>query len=316
MNRREAIVLSAACAGITFPRRVVASETPAGTAVAADAIFARAKAVWRSRTEAPYVTFNLRERYTWRSRVHDNWWQAAYRASDAALALRRTIVPDDETQRLRGAAIALDFHWHHGNARADSLETNADADAFPILDPLIEPNASFGLLHHEQRAALAGSVPLAQTVVASAVPTPTTTPPAGDPGTGSLRELVRVEAVAHDYAIANAGLERIRGIDAYHLTLTPLRAPRLNRLRDLWVDAATSQTLQLAVHGLFDGKPYDDARWLVTYVDFGSLGYVQQICTDDTLRFGVDRFVTGLQFDFVGYAFPAEMSPLTFERML
>ena len=125
-----------------------------------------------------------------------------------------------------------------------------------------------------------------------------------------------MEAVSRDYTIAVAGTERVRGTDAYHLTLTPLRAPRLNRLRDLWIDVSTNETMQLAVHGLFDGKPYDDARWLVTYVEFGGRGYVQQVRTDDTLRFGLDRYVAGLQYDFVGYDFPESIPGATFERLL
>jgi hypothetical protein len=313
MHRREAIRLVAGFLSPAFPQRVLgiksADDPPA------DAIFASAKSSWRDRRDVPFVRFALRERYTWRSHVHDNWWQGAYRGSDGALALTRTIVPEDEEQRLRGAAIALDLRWHHGNARADTLDTNAAADAFPVLDPMIEPDASFGMLRREQRAELVGSDVRLQTVPIAATPAPVPSPDAV-PTTGALRQLVHVEAVARDYAIVNAGLESVRGRDAYHLTLTPLRAPNLNRLRDLWVDRATSRTLQLAVAGLFDGKPYADARWLVTYVDFGGLAYVQQVRTEETLRFGIDRFVNGLQFDFVEYAFPADIPPLTFERFL
>jgi hypothetical protein len=87
-------------------------------------------------------------------------------------------------------------------------------------------------------------------------------------------------------------------------------------LRDLWVDAVTYDTLRLAMRGLFRGKPYEDARWVVSYVKMDGRSYVQQIRTDDTLRFGLDRYVTGLQYDFVGYEFPASISPLTFERLL
>jgi hypothetical protein len=318
MNRRRSLaLLSAGTLGFGLPRRARAGDEDPGP----EAIFARAKDVWRARDEAPFVTFNLRERYDWRGAAHENWWQVAYRDEDRALALTRTIVPEDETKRLRGSPIQLNFRWHHGAGKADSFDTNRDADAFPVLDPLIVPNASFGLLHREQKPVLAGGPPRDARISGSAGPgsgdAPSPEPAASPaPQDGTLRELVRVEAVARDYAIANAGTERVRGTDAYHLTLTPLRAPNVNRLRDLWVDVRTFETVQLAVHGLFDGKPYEDARWLVTYVRFGGRGYVQQIATDDTLRFGIDRFVTGLAFDFVGYDFPATIPPLTFERLL
>jgi hypothetical protein len=315
VNRRTLLALCPGVAFAAWPRASRAADLPA------DAIFSAAKNVWRSRVEAPFVTFNLRERYVWREKTHDNWWAVSYRDRDRALALRRAIVPEEEADRLRGSAIAVNFRWHNGFGRADSLDTNADADAFPVLDPHIDPNASFGLLRHDQTAALVGAdatfagatqsqpqVPAASATVAP--------DPASSPSGDELREIASVEAVSRDYSIALAGMETVRDVDAFHLSLTPMRAPTLNRLRDLWVDSTTYDTLRLAMRGLFRGKPYEDARWVVTYVKMDGRSYVQQIRTDDTLRFGLDRFVTGLQYDFVGYAFPTSISPLTFERLL
>ena len=310
MNRRDVLALVPASLATALPRAARAQQLPA------DAIFASAKAAWRSRNEAPFVTFNLRERYAWRDNTHDSWWSAAYRDGDRALVLRRMVVPEDEAQRLRGAPISLDLRWHHGLARADTVDTSGGADAFPVLDPLIDPNASFGLLAREQKAVLSGGVSLERqnaTPSAAPIPLPEATAFATD---SSLRELAHVEATSRDYAIAFAGIESVRGVDAYHLTLTPMRSPNVNRLRDLWVDPASFETLRLAVHGLFQGKPYADARWVVTYVRCAGRNYVQQIATSDTLRFGFDRFVAGLQFDFVAYDFPATIPPITFEHLL
>jgi hypothetical protein len=315
MNRRSLLALVPGVAFAAMPRPSRAGDLPA------DAIFSSAKNVWRSRVEAQFVTFNLRERYVWREKTHDNWWSVSYRDRDRALALRRAILPEEEADRLRGSAISLDFRWHHGVGRADSLDTNADADAFPVLDPHIDPNASFGLLRRDQNAALVGAEPTfgdptaaqGRMPVANAATAPDS---AASPDGDGLREIAAVEAVSRDYSIALAGVESVRDVDAFHLTLTPVRAPAVNRLRDLWVDAETYDTLRLAMRGLFRGKPYEDARWVVTYVKMDGRSYVQQIRTDDTLRFGLDRFVTGLQYDFVGYAFPDSISPLTFERLL
>jgi hypothetical protein len=311
-----AALVAGAALFVAFPARDARAAAPAPPSP--DAIFSRAKAVWRARVEAPFVAFNLRERYTWRGRVHDNWWHIAYRSADHALALRRIIVAAQEESRLKGSPISINLRFHKNDAHADSLDTNPDADAFPILDPLIDPDDSFGLLIREPKAALVGSETAAPEVgLATATPVPAAAPTPSPLVTEKpLRELARVEAVARDYTIALAGTERVRGSDTYHLTLTPLRDPRRYRLRDLWVDAATFATVQLAVQGLFEGKPYDDARWTVTYVDFQGRPYVQQIKSDDELRFGFDRTVTGLQFDFVGYDFPATLPALTFERLL
>jgi hypothetical protein len=286
---------------------------------APDTIFARAKAAWRERAEMPFVSYGLRERYEWRGRVHDNWWQVQYRTADRALALQRIIVASQEDARLRGVPITLNFRLHDNPARADSVDTNPDADAFPILDPEIDPNASFGMLGHERRSSLVGVATASPDAAATALPSAApaiAAAPTPEPGQTPLRELIRVEAVARDYRIELAGTERIRDADTYHLMLTPLRDPRVYRLRDLWVDTQSYVTVQLALAGLFDGKPYADARWIVSYVPIDGRYYVGQIKTDDQLRFGADRFVSGLQFDFVQYAFPASIPPLVFERFL
>ena len=84
-----------ACAAL-FGAVASAAEAPS-----AEAIFAHAKDAWRTRQEVPFIAYNMRERYEWRGRTHDNWWQVAYRDRDRALALRRTIVAADEAKRLR-----------------------------------------------------------------------------------------------------------------------------------------------------------------------------------------------------------------------
>ncbi len=308
----------AACAAI-FGAVANASEEPSP-----EAIFAHAKSAWRTRQESPFIAYNMRERYEWRGRTHDNWWQVAYRDRDRALALRRTIVAADEAKRLRGSPITFNLKVHKGNVHADSLDTNPDADAFPILEPQIEPNASFGLLRREPKAALVGNVnPLVSPGPLAVTPSPTPAPSATTSTAPSvlatekpLREVARIEAVARDYAIVLAGTESVRGVDAYHLALTPLRNPHVYRLRDLWVDTTTFGTVQLAIQGMFEGKPYDDARWTVAYTAIDGRYYVQQIHTDDTLRFGLDRTVTGMTFDFVGYEFPTTLPIMTFQRML
>jgi hypothetical protein len=285
-----------------------------------EGIFARAKAEWRARPQAPFVQFNLLERYTWRGRAHDNWWQAAYRSADHMLVLRRTIVAQQEAGRLKGSPIKLNLHFHRADAGADHFDTNPNADAFPILDPLIEPDASFGIVGREPQAALAGAATSsagpnpAATATATSTPAPSANVP--QPGETPLRELIRVEAVARDYRIVLAGTERLRYGDAYHLTLEPLHDPRTYRLRDLWIATDGYATLQLTLAGLFEGKPYDDARWTVTYVPLAGRWYVQQIKTDETLRFGLDRFVNGLEYDFVQYAFPVRIPAINFQRLL
>ncbi len=312
-------VLAALALASPLGVRVQASASPT-----ADDIFARAKDAWRARQSVPFVEYGLLERYTWRNRTHDNWWHADYRVSDHALSLHRIIVAQDEQDRLRGTAFAIHLRTHWGAARAETLETNPNADAFPILDPLMNPDASFGLLRRDPQGQLVGAVTLDPAAEPRALPSPSPSPTPSPqtrigPGVATdapLREIARVEAVARDYTIALAGIDRVRATDAYHLVLTPLRQPRRYRLRDLWVDTSDYATVKLDVDGIFQGKPYDDARWTVSYVNLDGRPYVQQIKTDDTLRFGMDRYVAGLEYDFVQYAFPQTIAPLEFTHLL
>lgn len=296
-----------------------AGPVPSGQLTDPEQIFAAAKRAWSNRVNPPYVSYALLERYTWRDRVHENWWQCSYRDRDRRLALVRLIVPQQETERLKGVSVLLKLRTHAGEANGDRLDTNPDADAFPILDPMIEPISSFGMLHGPETAALVGGAPAPRSArAASPAPEPGSPNPSGETlqPAAPLRELARVEVVARDYRIALAGIEQIHGTAAYHLTLVPLRDPRIHRLRDLWIATDTFETLQLALDGLFEGKPYEDARWIVSYVDVGGRRWIGQVRTVDTLRFGADRFVSGLEFDFVQYEFPRAIPDYTFEHIL
>jgi hypothetical protein len=283
----------------------------------ADRIFRRAKEAWLLRKEAPYLTFGMRESYVWRDRPHENWWRASFRSSDRELALQRVIIPAQEEARLKGVSIGLHIHFHSHKAAVESLDTNPDADAFPILDPLIEPSSAFGMVRQATAAKLVGTQTAAPDGTAPAVPTPSPTPtPAPDAPATPLHELARVEVFGRDYQITLVGTEHLANGDAYHLSLAPLRDPQVYRLRDLWVATDTYATLQLAVDGLFEGKPYEDARWIVSYVPIGGSYYIQQIHTDEVLRFGFDRKVSGFTFDFVDYAVPATLPDYLFQKLL
>jgi hypothetical protein len=302
--------------------RADASETVAAAAPAdapsPELMFKLAKGAWRARTDVPFITYNMRERYNWRGRVHDNWWTAYYRNADRDLVLHPMIVPQAEADRMKGFPIDLKISFHKGLANADSLDTNPDADAFPILEPLIEPSASFGMLGRDGTAALVGNVrPTAdprQTI--APVESPAASPSSDVTGEKPLRELARVEAVAREYTIAFAGTDHLESGDAYHLTLTPIRNPTVNRLRDLWIDPRSYATVRLAVQGLFEGKPYDGARWIVTYIALDSRYYIQNIRSAEPLRFGMDRTVTDLEYDFVSYDFPSTIPNALFQKLL
>jgi len=261
----------------------------------AEKLFTRAKDWWRGRKELPYLEYGALVRYKYHRYIHDNWWQATFRTNDGALHLERLVVPEDDLKRLKGFPISI-FGFTIG-------DTNPEADPIRVEVPLIEPTSNFGLLSRYQSAVVTNSEPTENPLL---LPSPSATAP---------REIGRVETAARDYDVRLVGDESLRYGEAHHLTLTPLHDPKLFRLRDLWIDKASGASVQLAVDGIYNGKPYDGIRWLVRYVPLGGRWYVQQL-RGDNLHFGLDVNIEAMEIDFVDYHFPTDVPRQRFEQLL
>ncbi|HMD02038.1 MAG TPA: hypothetical protein VKG44_03635 [Candidatus Baltobacteraceae bacterium] len=266
----------------------------------AEAIFAKAKAAWTARAahEPPFVNYGALIRYAYHGHLFDNWWDAFYRNSDGALALHRLVDQEEEKRRLGGVPFSI-FNYK-------VFDTNPEAEPIRLDDPQISPIDSFGL---QTRHGAATPEP---NPAPSSAPSPSESPLLEPP----LRELVRVEAVARDYRITYVGTEKLATGLADHLVLVPLHEPKTYRLRDLWVDTLTSDTLRLRIQGLFAGKPYDGAAWTVSYVLVDGNLCAQQIKNDEPLHFGLDVVIPQIEFDFVDYHFPANIPNYEFEKLL
>jgi hypothetical protein len=90
-------------------------------------------------------------------------------------------------------------------------------------------------------------------------------PPAPPAATGDLAAIGRVTTTARTYDVTDAGMETIDGVLTEHLLLQPLRDPRANRLRDLWVDPTDALPVRLRVAANFTQGPSLGAPWLVTF---------------------------------------------------
>jgi hypothetical protein len=271
---------------------LAASPEPAPTPspdAKAEAIFVKARQAWLDRSDVPYLRYGALVRYLHDGRVFDNWWDVYFRRSDGALHIERLVDPAEEKRRLGGIPFSI-FGFK-------IFDTNPDAEPIRLEDPRIEPISSFGVLAR---------------FLATTEPSP---PPAEpQPLESPLREITRVTAEAREYRIELAGIEKVEGADAYHLTLAPLREPQINRLRDLWVDTENYATLRANVQGILNGKPYDLVKWTVRYVPLDGRYYVQQIIADAPLRFGLDTEVPQMEIDYVDYRFPSQVPQFTFDR--
>jgi hypothetical protein len=284
------IALLAALAGAPVLAQT-ALPSPAPTSdPQAEHLFSQARAAWRERTDVPYARYGALVRYLHNGHVFDNWWDVYYRSSDGALNLTPLLDIDEQHRRLGGVPFSI--------FGLKIFDTNPDAEPIRLDAPRIEPNSSFGILSR------------GETLAPVPTPEPVPSPRAGD----ELREISRIEASARDYQISIVGTESLQGIDAIHLKLVPLREPSVNRLRDVWLDPTTYRTVQLAVQGILNGKPYDGVLWTVRYVLVDGRQYLQQIIADEPLRFGFDTTIPKFEFDFVDYHFPADVPKYTFDK--
>jgi len=264
--------------------------------VAAERLFERAKAAWRARHDLPYLRYGALIRYLHEGHVFDNWWDAYFRTSDGALSLMRLVDIDEEKRRLGGVPFSI-FGFK-------IFDTNPDAEAIRLDPPRLAPTSSFGVTGREVRPG-ASPAPLPSPGASQLTPDPQATP---------LREITHVEIAPREYQVEIVGNEQVMDVATIHLRLTPLRDPDIHRLRDLWLDPATDRTVQLDVHGILNGEPYDKVNWTVRYVQLDGRNYVQQIIADEPLRFGFDTVIPKFEIDLVDYHYPTDVPQFTFDR--
>jgi hypothetical protein len=266
----------------------VPSPSPTPNA-AAEELFAKARAYWQARTDVPYLRYGALVRYLHNKHVFDNWWDAYERTSDRSVSLTPLVDPVENNRRISGVPFSI--------FGVTIFDTNADSEPIRIDQPLIDPTSSFGVGGRGTGVALPAR---------GATPGPS---PSDD-----FREITRVEVASRPYDIQIAGTEPMDGVDAIHLTLVPLEDPKLNRLRDVWLDPETFRTIRIDVQGILNGEPYDKVKWTVRYAVVDGRNYLQQMIADEPLRFGFDTVIPKFEFDFVDYHFPATVPQFTFDR--
>lgn len=281
---RAARALLAAAAVALLGAGTVAPGTPDP-----DGLFFQAKEAWRTRAEAPFVTYAVRASYGSHNHSFDDWFQLNYRASDGALSVEPIVIPGETSRKERGVPLYL--------FGLKVFDTNPDADPITMREPAIEPAFTFGMMPHSFLPYVAAQ---------PGDPTP-------EPEQSRLREIGRVITVNKEYRVTYVGLEKLRDGEAYHIALEPLRDPQLNRLRDLWLSKDTYLLARERVAGIFDARPYDKATWTVDFVTVDGRRYIQQVRTDDDLHFGTEH-ISHMQLDFVDYRFPKDVPTYVFQH--
>ena len=266
---------------LPFPNGVV----PSPDAVA-ERYYRQAREAWTRRTDVPFVHYGALIRYEHNKHVFDNWWDAYFRPKDGELGLERLTDPDEDRKRLAGVPFSI--------FGITIFDTNRNSEPMQVDDPRIEPDFSFGLQSRAATVTKGGLAP----------------EPSADPS--DFKQIAVVAAATRAYDVRYVGTSQIGTIAAIHLTFTPLRDPKIDRLRELWMDPVTHRTMQLRVQGILNGKPYDGVSWHVHYVELEGRNYLQQVVADDPLHFGIGITIPRMEFDFFDYHFPATVPPYTF----
>jgi len=81
----------------------------------------------------------------------------------------------------------------------------------------------------------------------------------------SLRVIAIVSAQSPAYSVVLVDTPSIDGVPTYHLKLTPLRKPKQNRLRELWVGTADYLPRRAVIGGNFTVAPLVDVPWTVDF---------------------------------------------------
>lgn len=124
--------------------------------------------------------------------------------------------------------------------------------------PLLEPTYAFGLRYEAQ-------------------------PQSGPSSAPALPVIAVVSAQSPQYRVTLIDTPAVDGVPTYHLGLTPLRRPKDNRLRELWVGTNDYLPRRAVVSGNFTSRPLVDVPWTIDYSVVDGAPYIARESTAATL---------------------------------
>lgn len=107
---------------------------------------------------------------------------------------------------------------------------------------------------------------------------------------GSLHEIGSVEARETHYRIEMVGRETIDGVGACHLHLSPIADAWKYRLRDLWIDESSHQTLRIRTERNFVYGPGSSGTWVIDFQNVAGRTFIGSETTDDPIEFEGRKF--------------------------
>lgn len=215
----------------------------------------------------------------------EDHYRASYDANDGAI--REFPISDEElaspppVPRGINVRFTLAVCWFGcGGITIPAGHPPPSADLIGV--PLLTPNYEFGLQFPQAR----------------------TLPQPDSPAT-DLRMIAVVSTRTRDYAVTLLDDPLLEGVPTYHLQLTPLRKPKANRLRDLWVDASDYLPRQAVVAGNFTDAPLTDVPWTISFTLFEGAPVIASETADAALYLAHRRVVRDASIAFVNIHEPS-----------
>lgn len=120
----------------------------------------------------------------------------------------------------------------------------------------------------------------------------------------ALPVIATVSTRERNYDVSLIGVETIDGIETYHLRLEPLRKPKDNRLRELWVATTDYLPRKAVISGNFTVAPLVDVPWTIKFSVVDGTPFVTQETTEDALYLPHRRVVRDATISFENISAP------------
>ena len=203
-------------------------------------------------------------------RPTDDHYRAAYDEADGSIALfpisDETLAKPAPVPHGVNVSVNLFFCWI-GCLGIHRQAGHPEASLDLLGEPLIQPTYAFGMRYERPH------------------------PDSSSSATGSLPVIATVSAQKPAYRVELIDQPAIDGVATYHLQLTPLRDPKNNRLRELWVGTSDYLPRRAAISGNFTRAPLVDVPWTIDFAIVDGVPYIARESAGATLYLAHGRVV-------------------------
>jgi hypothetical protein len=235
-------------------------------------IFGHARNVWAQQRYPAYLTYTVTVNVTERGVDKTKHYHLAYDAQNAKIYVNPV---SDEERAAPPDPNGVTFHLlpkRQHQVLFDKKVGNPGEAVDYLGVPMVSPTYSFGM----STAAFEGDRDPDALVQEIRREYADPTPPLKArqiANSGPIKTIAMVTGYHRNYDITLAGMDNLDGHQCYHLLLKPTYQSARLRLRELWVDTQTFETLKLVTAANFTGS---QVPWTITFADMNGALYIAQ----------------------------------------